>query len=561
MAQDNEKIYLFFNGVKYGPCTRDAVRGMALPDGAMIKEGDGAWTWPQNIPWLDQSSISDISDDVVTDEVFQDDDKEEKEACFVVCPHCWTKFNLEKVNYISSHPNLIGDPKLGEEAQKRFLPTRFDAKGYAIDEMGLVCQKMACPNCHLEIPESCTQLPTKTFSIVGAPSSGKSYYLTSMIWNIRKLLSRQFDYSMVDTDENFNGVLNNYEQILFLNSGKQNCVFLPKTELQGSNYSNQVLINGMTVDFPLPFIFTLSPTQANMFASENDMWNIILYDNAGEHFEPGRDQVNNQATQHLVQAESIVFLYDLLKDSRMKRFCDQSDPQLHLQDSSKNQLVLLNEMINRIRKYMGLGIKDKCSKPLIVTVPKYDAWRNNFVFDLNDVEYIHYSESEMRSYLDVGRVVCVSHALREFLFELSPDIVTACENFFDTVYYLPVSALGHIPSFENGMIGIKPDDISPVWIEVPMLMQFWLAGLISGCNTLSKAGEEIANYKFVNNSLIYTLPGERERKVVPLTYCGYTVYSRTLQKFIKLPAAQDSRQSESATPRTSSASDDDFWSE
>ena len=51
MASD-EEVYLFFNGVKYGPCTKAAVLSMTLPEGAMIKLGDGAWQWPDSVEWL-----------------------------------------------------------------------------------------------------------------------------------------------------------------------------------------------------------------------------------------------------------------------------------------------------------------------------------------------------------------------------------------------------------------------------------------------------------------------------------------------------------------------------
>ena len=67
----------------------------------------------------------------------------------VVCPHCWHKFPVSKTLFIAKHTDLVGDPILGADAQMRFLPTAFNRQGYAVDARGLVCQDMACPNCHL----------------------------------------------------------------------------------------------------------------------------------------------------------------------------------------------------------------------------------------------------------------------------------------------------------------------------------------------------------------------------------------------------------------------------
>lgn len=132
-------------------------------------------------------------------------------STWITCPHCWQHFDFKDINYISRHLDLLGDPVLGADAQKRFLPVKFSARGMAIDEKGMECPEMACPHCHLKIPESVVDLPTSIFSIVGAPSSGKSYFLTTMLWQIRKCLPHFFEFNISDVDSSFNAVLNEYE--------------------------------------------------------------------------------------------------------------------------------------------------------------------------------------------------------------------------------------------------------------------------------------------------------------------------------------------------------------
>ncbi len=479
------------------------------------------------------------------------------------CPHCWHKFDMSTVNYISKHPDLLGDPIVGAGEQRRFLPTRFNSQGYAIDAKGMVCTDMACPNCHLPLPVSTTELPSSMFSIVGAPASGKSYYLTSAIWELRKTLAEKFDLSLSDTDETFNAVLNNYESLLFLNHQQSELVSLPKTEVAGADYTNQITLNGIVMDLPKPFIFTLNPTPAhpNYEKSDELMRNIVLYDNGGEHFEPGRDNVNNPSTYHLTYSDSIVFLYDPMKDIRLMEMCNPDDPQVNQTQYKGNQLVLLNEMISRIRRYSGLTSREKYKKMLIMVLPKYDAWRAAFPINLEDMDFVYYHEKEMKYYLNMTVVTNVSFILREMLLKVLPEVVATSESFFSTVYFLPASALGTIPEYDakTDSIGIRPKQVKPIWAEVPMLLQFWFSGLIEAVvPEYSQNSIPIENYKYTDDSLIYSLPGQRGRFSVPSNYLGRTVYCSLLKQDIHFPdLSQQETGSESAQKQSSA--DDDFW--
>lgn len=99
------------------------------------------------------------------------------------CPHCWTTFRPEQSLFVTEHVELLGDARLGPDAQTRFLPTRFNVQGDAIDAKGFPCSQIACPQCHLTVPRACLELPPLFLSIFGAPGSGKSYYLAAMTWH------------------------------------------------------------------------------------------------------------------------------------------------------------------------------------------------------------------------------------------------------------------------------------------------------------------------------------------------------------------------------------------
>lgn len=560
----NGNYELFSNGSKVGAFPKEEiielVNNGTLGLDAMVKL-NGVWTTLDKTNWDFNYSRDpvDFGTGINSDDANDlPPEQNEDEGRLVECPHCWYRFSLTKVNFISKHPELIGDPILGSEAQLRFLPTSFNAQGYAVDAKGMVCQDMACPNCHQKIPEAIIDLPSTMISIAGAPASGKSYYLAAMTWQLRNVLSKQLDYSFVDTDATFNSVLNNYESILFLNRNNNDYVALPKTELQGNDFSHQIMLNGIGVDLPLPFIFTLSPTgfNQNYTASEKVGRNIILYDNAGEHFEPGRDSVTNLATQHLIHSNGICFLFDPIKDSRMVTQCNPADPQVAQISKGTNQLILLNEMIARIRKYTGLKNNEKYNKPLVVIIPKYDAWRDIFPFDLEKTPFLYYDEANFTYNLEIGQITNISFVTREMLLEIAPEVVVTSESFFEQVYFLPVSSLGRMPEYDRqrDMIGIRPVNLNPIWAEVPMLLQLWLTGNISAVSGEFPGSVPIEKYKFIGSSMVYSLPGMQTKENIPSNYWGRSVYSKKLNKYIKFPMPE-----QPAAEAVKSVEEDDFW--
>jgi hypothetical protein len=76
----------------------------------------------------------------------------------ITCPHCWQRFRPEELLRISRHADLLGDQVLGSDAPLRFLPSRFDVSGNALDARGMACQSLACPRCHLMIPRALTEI-------------------------------------------------------------------------------------------------------------------------------------------------------------------------------------------------------------------------------------------------------------------------------------------------------------------------------------------------------------------------------------------------------------------
>jgi hypothetical protein len=404
----------------------------------------------------------------------------------ITCPHCWDKFAPEQILWVSSHAELMGDRVLGPEAPSRFLPTRFNVQGQAIDARGMACQTLACPRCHLPIARDLIESDPLFISIIGVPSSGKSYFLASMTWQLRRVLPANFHVTFGDADTVSNRSLNEYEETLFLSDARQELVAIRKTELQGELY-DQIRLGQQIMSLPRPFLFTLRPTSSHPRASSSTEVSrvLCLYDNAGEHFQPGMDSASAPVTQHLAKSRVLMFLYDPTQDVRFREKLRtfSQDPQLSSTARAQRQETVLTEAALRVRRHAGLGSAQKLDRPLIVIVAKSDVWAPLVEADLVSEPLVSIPNHQ-QAMVDVGRIERTSAILRAMMRHYAPEFVAAAEDFCQHVIYIPVSSLGQAPQEDpqTKALGVRPGDIHPRWVTVPILYTFakWSVGLIGG---------------------------------------------------------------------------------
>ncbi|MEJ7594423.1 MAG: hypothetical protein WKF77_23050 [Planctomycetaceae bacterium] len=400
----------------------------------------------------------------------------------ITCPHCWFQFPPYDTKWISVHPSLQDDPKV-PEGYRRFLPTRFDISGQAIDAKGEPCLELACPRCHLSVPRDVLELPMAFFSILGSPSSGKSYFLSASLWQLRTLLGQKFGISFEDADPIANHKLHEYEETLFLNAKRDRLVALPKTELDGDLYEQIEMEHGRMMLLPKPFIFRmrLLPSHPKAKTIRKNGRTICLYDNAGEHFLPGAQNATSPGTRHLAVAKALLFVFDLTQHSKVRRLCQgrSDDPQVNDDVSSYRQDLILTEATRRIRNETKLPPGQRDKRPLIVVLTKYDAWATVANGKPLTRDWILQEMPNGMNQFNVRQLKKVSDSFRNLLLKLAPEIVTSAEAFFEDVTYIPVSALGCSPQEMAGTqstdgssrlaLGIKPSEIAPAWAEIPLL--------------------------------------------------------------------------------------------
>ena len=389
------------------------------------------------------------------------------------CPHCWVAFPPYEIRWIAHHPELDDDVKVAA-GQRRFLPTMYDVQGNAIDPRGETCTALACPSCHLEIPRDLVELPTTFFSILGSPSSGKSYYLTAALYRLRTTLSRHFHVSFEDSDPTANEKVHEYEDTLFLNSDHSKPVALPKTELDGDLYASVEIEPGRVVTLPQPFSFRmrLLPDHPNYVRIPRNGRAFCLYDNAGEHFLPNASTANSPGTKHLGVSKSLLFVFDPTQHHTVRRVLSgkADDPQISSQARSTRQDQILTEAARRVRADRGLAPDERDTRPLIVVLTKYDAWS------------VLVGERELKRKWALGRgrdglvrlnvrqIRNLSDQFRAVMQKYCPEVVAAADAFSEDVIFIPCSALGCSPVQQSdGTLAVNPKNVSPIWAEVPLL--------------------------------------------------------------------------------------------
>ncbi|MCC9602657.1 hypothetical protein LOC67_19070 [Stieleria sp. JC731] len=394
----------------------------------------------------------------------------------VVCPHCWAEFASEDAVWIATHSSLYGDEKLGESELRRFLPTRFTPNNRAIDPEGSEATETGCPQCHLKIPRRLFEIPVAFFSILGAPGSGKSYLLASMIWQARRSMAERFQILLTDADAAMNARLIEYEERQFLSNNPDQLTSLPKTEEQGTLY-NRVQLGDRAVNLPRPFLFTLSPGEGHPHEDKKATLSrvLCLYDNAGESFLPGADESTGPVTGHLARSEALLFCFDPTQDPRFRAACSglSADPQMTGEGRSAGQTIrqdsILLEAINRVRQKAGMREDEKINATLVILVTKWDAWQK-LLPDVNANPPFG-KVSRDREAIDEDRILETSSKLRDLLRQTCPELTAAAATVSNSVVYMPVSATGRRPEMDpkTGQLGIRPKDIRPQWAEVSLI--------------------------------------------------------------------------------------------
>ena len=375
------------------------------------------------------------------------------------CPICWKTFPKGDVMNIAAHEDLMGDPELGPYTKLRFVANRFNELGQALDEKGVVCVELACPHCRGRLPTSFLSQNHLILSVVGAPSSGKSYYLSTLLQLLPEELIRTHGCVLQDGDPSGNVRLNEMKNRLFSATTPEDA-FISKTDFEGLMYE-QLPRNGKKVALPRPFVYHL-----RQIKNAERRIALVFYDNAGEHFKPTVSLDDSPGALHVAASSALFFLYDPTANREFrKRLRRKRDPQLRSQ-ATDEQDTILAEMGIRVKKLKAKDSHELVDTPLAIMVGKCDVWKS--ILPENALS-IPGNRPLTNDEIDRN-----SEVTRNLLLDFCPTIVANAESISSCIRYFPISPLGHSPKEIkegplSGKLAPSPRRLHPILATAPTL--------------------------------------------------------------------------------------------
>lgn len=345
------------------------------------------------------------------------------------CPSCREFFSPEEAKGIATHPLLVGDNILGEQAMKRFTPALYNSSGQLMDEMGAICSEFACPKCHHKLPPFFEQTIHHKISIIGVPSSGKAYYLSSLVHQLEREMPRDFNIPFRDADPEGNAPLNNMRIRIFYSSTPEE--FREGREYIDGHLHRPVWKNNMYEKLPTPFIYTLN--------RESSSHSLILY-NATHSTEQNSPNPTQFDKEQLRESDAIFCLFDPTLEPAFRDIIADFNP-ITAGAPSKSvcrQSFLLSDVEMNLRKMVNLPPGEKTNIPLAIIVTKWDIWK-----DLLGREPL--LPTVRNGKLKYDNILANSNRIRDLLFHLVPEICANAESISDNVCYFAVSSYGTEP--------------------------------------------------------------------------------------------------------------------
>jgi hypothetical protein len=177
----------------------------------------------------------------------------------------------------------------------------------------------------------------------------------------------------------------------------------------------------------------------------------------------------------MAQSRVLFYVFDPTQEARFQRIIDKEILKPPRAMKTMRQQPILQEAIARIRRFAGLKESERHKRPLVVILTKFDVWWPMLGADPSPDPWRKArsptNPDETFQAFDPNLVAKQSLLARNLLLEVSPEIVTAAEDFSDDVTYIPVTSVGWNVAVDkkSGLPAIKPSEAAPYWVTVPFL--------------------------------------------------------------------------------------------
>lgn len=352
----------------------------------------------------------------------------------IICPYCFHSFSESKVLWrcnsyqckqaqnLEQDPNFLKYHKSVQLEQPHILVGPKVSKGYATcDKCKNATNVRICPECHSTLPDSKENI---IISIIGAPGAGKSYYVGTLLRQLRSKIC------------------------------KFGCSFMFTTRADEDLYNtkfNNKFEKGMKIDkTQVPagednFIGANTPILCNIQDRGGVTRTFTFFDAAGENFDD--EAMMAAVTKYLEHSTAILLLLDPLQIKAVQNAVKAKDENADVRESEKIITYddILENTMRVIRQQLRLSANKKIEIPIAIAFSKWDLVCNSSLH--NEGSIIDQDSPHFRNGFQGIDCDNVSMEVESKLAEWE------CENFvnkvrsnFKTYKFFALSAIGAAPS-------------------------------------------------------------------------------------------------------------------
>lgn len=350
----------------------------------------------------------------------------------ILCPFCFKYISTKSLLYLCQNAKCMDSPTLGGHIIASAKP---DREGFCTcDKCSRTTSTKVCPECMTVLPHTITESPTRIISIVGASSSGKSYYVGSVL---RKIMDEglfselQFDdieristiwadkKSSTEYSKRFKSLMDNFR-------------ILNPTEK----------ITDIVKDNP-PLLIEMSIERKRLEHST-----FSFFDAAGESFHDASDLA--AITPYIAHSEAVILILDPRQIPKVNSDITAAIPGLPAV-STVTYSEILNNAIQIIRNDKRLSRNKKIKIPLCIAFSKWDLVMETPNL-IPDGLICGQSSQQVNDGYDEQRIDSISNEIRSLLMQQwsEANLVALAEQNFETVKYFSFSAWGSSNSGKNG---------------------------------------------------------------------------------------------------------------
>lgn len=358
-----------------------------------------------------------------------------------LCPYCFKEIKLKGLSMRCSSASCL------DGVTRHVIPY----KGLKLDRNGYgecdVCHKttrtLVCDQCGQDLPDTIRESETKIISIVGAKASGKSYYVATLLRQIKEngLLSRVAGISANFLPESKSIYDSRYKKNLD-----------SRSKLEGTRH-----VSDLIKDNP-PLLMNMT------FIKKNKKFDYTysFFDAAGESFDDPSTLAS--VTPYIAHSEAIIIILDPCQIKQVNSAVVSRYPKLGQAVISETSYTdIIDNVARVVYNAQRLDPKKKIKIPLCVAFSKWDLLINTPDLLPAGLVISDPSVSSAAGYNE-ALVEKASDELRSLLSEWESSVVTAAELRFETVRYFGFSAWGM-----GSPDGMSPPDIASYRVEDPML--------------------------------------------------------------------------------------------